>query len=110
MKNFDSPTLSPEMEPGSPMDITDKLITKWETDMVFEDNPGETKTLGRMILDCLEAERPKRNEKGMLELIRAISDKMNTITLRNNKVEAQVKEAIRHLADAYSEYKSIEEI
>ncbi|MFA4937111.1 MAG: hypothetical protein WC575_02375 [Patescibacteria group bacterium] len=114
-EHFNQPT---EFEPGSPEDIADKLVTKWEASAVFDDQTdnemkgieNDNKSLGRSILDCLEQERPRRNEKEMLELIRAMTDGLNKIIIRGDKVRAEVDEALKRLNEQFDQYKSIEQI
>jgi hypothetical protein len=103
-----------EFEPGSPEDIADKLVTKWEADVVIDtedDLKGEKKSLGIIISDFLKEERAKRNEKEMLPLIEALKEKVTPLTSSSDEnIRDESSSALAVLNDSFENYKSIEKI
>lgn len=90
-------------------EVARDIVNGWEAEAATSE-ADERPHLGRTILDRLGMERMNRNEKEMLELVRAITDELDNIQLKADFVGAEVDEALRHLRDQFDEYKSIEEV
>ncbi len=100
-----------EIVKESAKEVADRYIDKWLYSWEAEKNSSNQSSLGRVVLDCLEAERPKRNELEMLELIHMLRESMNEkIKELSPQIEEQIKNAIAHLSEAYNEFKSIKKI
>ncbi len=91
--------------------VANQAINEWQYGWASEKNVGDKPSLGRIILDCLNSERVKRNELEMLELIEALRQSIKEqISEQEREIQEQVKNAQRHLDEAYEEYKNIEQI
>ncbi|MFH1111931.1 MAG: hypothetical protein V1712_02570 [Patescibacteria group bacterium] len=90
--------------------LAKNLIIEWEAQTAIYEDEENRPNLARTMLDTLEKERPNRNEKEMLNLVRALRDNMDLIQLRDKYTQDQVSEDLKRLNEQFEQYKSIEQV